>query len=76
MKLTKSQYNHILLQYVELVVDNMTYEELYQFTCEQMEQCIREYYPTPDELLKEIATEYDQELVDYLLETVKNPVDS
>jgi hypothetical protein len=74
MKLTKSQYNHILLQYVELVTDNMTYEELYQFTYEQMEQCIREYYPTPDELLKEIASEYSQELVDDLLETVKKPL--
>lgn len=74
MQLTKSQYNHILLQYVEMVTDNMTYEELYQFTYEQMEQCIREYYPTPDELLKEIASEYSQELVDDLLETVKNPL--
>jgi hypothetical protein len=70
MQLNSAQYNHIVLQYVDLVVGGMTHEELYQYAYEQMEYCLREYYPNTDKLLAEIESVYDKELVEDLLETV------
>jgi len=70
MTLTQEQYDHILEQYVELVVDAMTYEELYLYTYEGTEDCIRTHYPEPVQLLNEIESTFDKELVKTLLKSV------
>jgi hypothetical protein len=70
MNLTRQQYNHILEQFIDLIVDGLTYEELYRYVAESMEETFRDYYSTGDKLLEEIESTYDRELVDILLGTV------
>ena len=76
VNLTRPQYNHILEQFVDLIVDGFTHEELYRYVAESMEETFRDSHPTSDELLKEIEETYDKELVDILLESVgEKPLD-
>jgi len=76
VNLTRPQYNHILEQFVDLIVDGLTYEELYRYVAESMEETFRDYYPTSDQLLQQIEEAYDKELVDILLESVgEKPLD-
>ena len=70
VELNQAQYNHIVSQYVDLFVGNMSYAELCQYTYEQMEKTLKQQYPNTDKLLEEIERTYDQELVEDLLETV------
>ena len=70
VKLNRTQYNHILEQFVNLIVDGFTEEELYRYVAESMEETFRDSCSTTEELLEEIESTFDAELVDILLATV------
>lgn len=75
MELTQEQYDSLLANYVEMLVDSMDMDTLVQFASEQIEMNLRESYSLPEELCEEIASLYDQDVLNDLLDSVKN-VDS
>lgn len=75
MELTQEQYDSLLANYVEMLVDSMDMDTLVQFASEQIEMNLRESYSMPEELCEEIVSLYDQEVLNDLLDSVKN-VDS
>lgn len=72
MELTQEQYDSLLEHYIETIVDGMDLDSLIQFASEQMEINLRQNCSTPDELIEEIERVYDGEVLQDLLESVKN----
>jgi hypothetical protein len=75
MTLTQDQYDKLLANYIEQIVDGMDMDSLIQFASEQIELNLRETCSLPEELIEEISQFYDEEFVNDLLESVKK-VDS
>jgi hypothetical protein len=72
MELTQAQYDQLLANYIEQVVDGMDMDSLVQFASDMMEQNLRISCSTPDELIEEISRFYDEEDVQEMVESVKN----
>jgi len=70
MELTQTQYDSLLANYVEQLVDGMDLDSLVQFVSEQIEMNLRESCSTPDELIEEISQFYDEEYVNEMIESV------
>ena len=70
MELTQQQYDSLLANYIEQLVDGMDLDSLVQFASEQIELNLRESCSTPDELIEEISQFYDDEYVQEMLESV------
>lgn len=70
MELTQDQYDSLLANYVEQLVDGMDLDSLVQFVSEQIEMNLRESCSTPDELIEEISQFYDEEYVNEMIESV------
>lgn len=70
MELTQQQYDSLLANYIEQLVDGMDLDSLVQFASEQIELNLRESCSTPDELIEEISQFYDDEYVQDMLESV------
>jgi len=75
MELTQQQYDSLLANYIEQIVDGMDMDSLIQFASEQLELNLRETCSTPDELIEEISQFYDEDFVNDMVESVVN-VDS
>ena len=75
MELTQQQYDQLLANYIEQIVDGMDMDTLVQFASEQLELNLRENRSTPDELIEEISLFYDEDFVNDMVESVVN-VDS
>ena len=77
MTLSQEQYDSLLANYIEQLVDGMDLDSLVQFASEQIELNLRENCSTDDELIEEISQFYDDdEYVASMLEDVgANPVD-
>jgi hypothetical protein len=75
MELTQDQYDKLLANYIEQLIDGMDMDSLIQFASEQLELNLRESCSTPDELIEEISLFYDEEYVNDMVESVVN-VDS
>ena len=75
MELTQQQYDQLLANYIEQIVDGMDMDSLIQFASEQLELNLRESCSTPDELIEEISLFYDEDFVNDMVESVVN-VDS
>ena len=76
MSLSQEQYDSLLADYIEQLVDGMDLDSLVQFASEQIELNLRENCSTDDELIEEISRFYDDEYVASMLEDVgANPVD-
>lgn len=73
MELTQDQYDKLLANYIESIVDGMDMDSLIQFASEQIEMNLRENRSTPDELIEEISLFYDEDYVNDMVESVKNP---
>jgi hypothetical protein len=72
MELTQDQYDKLLANYVEQLVDGMDLDSLVQFVSEQIEMNLRESCSTPDELVEEISQFYDEDYVNEMIENVVN----
>ena len=70
MTLTEAQYDQLLANYIEMVVDGMDLDSLVQFASEQLEINLRENCSTPDELIDEISLFYDEDYVNEMVESV------
>ena len=70
MTLTEAQYDQLLANYIEMVVDGMDLDSLIQFASEQLEINLRENCSTPDELIDEISLFYDEDYVNEMVESV------
>ena len=70
MTLTQDQYDQLLANYIEMVVDGMDLDSLLQFASEQLEINLRENCSTPDELIDEISLFYDEDYVNEMVESV------
>ncbi len=72
MELTQDQYDKLLANYIEQIVDGMDLDCLIQFASEQLEINLRQNCSTPDELMEEIERVYDSEELESMLESVLN----
>ena len=72
MELTQQQYDQLLANYIEQIIDGMDMDSLIQFASEQLELNLRESCSTPDELIEEISLFYDEEFVNDMVESVTN----
>ena len=70
MELTQDQYDKLLANYVEQLVDGMDLDSLVQFASEQIEENLRETCSLPEELIEEIGRFYDEEYVNEMIESV------
>jgi len=76
MTLTQDQYDQLLANYIEQIIDGMDLDSLIQFASEQLEINLRENCSLDDELVDEICQIYDEEFAADLLESVgANPTD-
>ena len=75
MDLTQDQYDKLLANYIEQIVDGMDLDSLVQFASDMIESNLRESCSTPDELIEEISQFYDEDYVQEMIENVTN-VDS
>ena len=76
MTLTQAQYDQLLSNYAEQIVEGMDMDDLVQFAMEQLEQNLRANCSSDDELIEEIGRFYDEEYVAGMLEDVgANPAD-
>ena len=66
-ELTSNQRNEIAEQFVELVVDNMDTKTLVQYVTDDLTDC---YDKCSDNELKEFVDNYDEDLVDELVDNV------
>jgi predicted RNA-binding protein Jag len=72
MELTQAQYDQLLANYIEQLIDGMDMDSLIQFASEQLEMNLRESCSTPDELIEEIGQFYDEDYVQDMVESVMN----
>ena len=72
MELTQDQYDKLLANYIESIIDGMDLDCLIQFASEQLEINLRQNCSTPDELMEEIERVYDSEELESMLESVLN----
>jgi hypothetical protein len=63
MTLTQVQYDQLLSNYAEQIVEGMDMDDLVQFAMEQLEQNLRANCSSDDELIEEIGRFYDEEYV-------------
>jgi len=76
MTLTQAQYDQLLSNYAEQIVEGMDMDDLVQFAMEQLEQNLRANCSSDDELIEEIGRFYDEEYVAGMLEDVgANPAE-
>jgi len=76
MTLTQEQYDQLLSNYAESLVDGMDMDSLIEFAIEQIEINLRESCSLDEELVEEIGRIYDEEYVVDMLESVgANPAD-
>ena len=76
MTLTQEQYDSLLADYIEQVVDGMDMDSLVQFASDMLEQNLRENCSLDVELVEEIGRFTDEEYVVEMLENVgANPAD-
>ena len=71
-ELTQDQYDQLLANYIDSILDGMDLDSLIQFASEQIEMNLRESCSTPDELIEEISRFYDEEDVNDMVENVMN----
>ena len=75
-QLTQDQYDQLLANYAESLVDGMDMDSLVQFAIEQIELNLRKSCSLDEELIEEISRFYDDEQVASMLESVgANPSD-
>jgi hypothetical protein len=70
MDLTQDQYDKLLANYIEQIVDGMDLDSLIQFASDMLEQNLRESCSTPDELIEEISQFYDEDDVNGMIQSV------
>jgi len=76
MTLTQEQYDSLLADYIEQVVDGMDMDTLVQFASDMLEQNLRENCSLDVELVEEISRFTDEEYVAEMLQDVgANPAD-
>ena len=74
--LTQDQYDNLLANYVDSLVDGMDMDSLVQFAMEQIEENVRRMFSLDEELIEEISRFYDESDVAAMLEDVgANPAD-
>ena len=76
MSLTQDQYDKLLANYIEQIVDGMDLDSLIQFASEQLELNLRQNCSLDVELVEEIGRFTDEEYVAEMLQDVgANPAD-
>ena len=76
MTLSQEQYDLLLSNYAEQIVEGMDMDSLIQFAMEQIEENLRANCSMDEELVEEISRFYDEEYVAGMLEDVgANPAD-
>jgi hypothetical protein len=70
MDLTQDQYDKLLANYIEQIVDGMDLDSLIQFASDMLEQNLRVSCSTPDELIEEIGRFYDEDDVNDMIQSV------
>ena len=76
MSLTQDQYDKLVANYVDSLVDGMDLDSLVQFATEQIEENIRKMFSLDEELIEEIGRFYDEDDVAAMIDDVGgNPAD-
>ena len=76
MSLTQDQYDQLLSNYCESIVDGMDMDTLVTFAIEQIETNLRKNCSMDEELIEEISRFYEEDDVAAMLEDVgANPAD-
>lgn len=76
MTLTQDQYDKLLANYVNRIVDGMDLDSLVQFATEQIEMNVRKLFSLDEELIEEMSRFYEENEVAAMLEDVgANPDD-
>ena len=76
MTLSQEQYDQLLANYAEQIVEGMDMDSLIQFAVEQIEENLRANCSMDEELVEEISRFYDEDYVAGMLEDVgANPAD-
>lgn len=76
MSLTQDQYDQLLANYAESIVDGMDMDTLVTFAVEQIEENLRRNCSMDEELVEEIGRFYDDEYVADMIDSVGgNPAD-
>ena len=76
MTLSQEQYDSLLSNYAEQIVEGMDMDSLIQFAMEQIEENLRANCSMDEELVEEISRFYDEDYVAGMLEDVgANPAD-
>ena len=70
-QLTSPQWNELIQQYVQLVVDSMDYKSLEEFVIQTITQDLREI-ESREALCDEIQYTFDEETLDELIDNVTN----
>ena len=70
MTLTQDQYDQLLADNIEQIVDGMDLDSLVQFVSETLEENLRVNCSLPEELIEEISQFYDEEFVNEMIESV------
>ena len=71
MKLTSAQRDELIEQFVEIQLDNMDTQSLYELASEYVTQSFDRL--TDSEIKERIESLYDEELYDELVDNVTNP---
>jgi len=76
MTLTRDQFDQLLANYAESIVDGMDIDTLATFALEQLEMNLQSHCTNDEELIEEISRFYDEDIVADMLEDVgANPED-
>jgi hypothetical protein len=76
MTLTQDQYDSLLSNYVDFLIDGMDMDSLIAFASEQLEMNVRFNCLIDEELIEEISRFYDESEIAAMLENVgANPAD-
>ena len=76
MTLSPDQYEQLLTNYAESIVDGMDIDTLFTFAYDQLEQNLRSSCATDNELIEEISRFNDEDEVASMLEDVgANPTE-
>ena len=70
--LTTDQWDELIEQYVEIIVDGMDWKSMTQFVSDTITQDLKELESRQD-LLDEIKYSFDEDTLDELIDNVTNP---
>ena len=66
----EEQYDRLILNYTQDIVDGMDMDSLVQFASDMIESNLRENFPSFNELVEEISRIYDEDIAKQMVESL------